>query len=346
MNRELWIALAASVVAAAAICIIVLRADRRRRETQRRLSRMERTAELALKRIGEVGESVAGRQERLRDTLEERMDALDLKNGEAAEALRRELGSRLEERLRTVNEQLARVDRGLGEMKSLSEGMDRLTKTMLNPRDRGAWGETQLKALLDQLLAPDQYLENTPVAPGASERVEFALILPDSDGKRILMPVDSKFPVESYLRLREDGSTDPAFERRVLEEAKRIGSKYRRPPYTTDYCLMFLPSEGLYAEVAKRRGLTERILNEYRVLISGPSTFAALLTSLQAGYRSVRVEQKSAEVIDLLRSAREEFGRYAESVEKAEQRARQLEDALNEIGVRARAVERSLRDLG
>ena len=179
------------------------------------------------------------------------------------------------------------------------------------------------------------------MVPGSTERVEFAVVMPGDE--KTLLAIDSKFPVESYLRMDNVGGGD--FEKRVLEEAKRISSKYVKPPYTTDYAVMFLPAESLYAEVARRRGLVERVQNECRVLISGPCTFAALLTSVKLGMRSVHIEKRGAEVLALLQGVQEEFSKYAETVAKAGQRARQLEDELNSVEVRARAVARRLRDI-
>jgi len=320
----------------------------RRRETDRQLAAMNRALEMSNRRVAELSQAIETRQERLRDTLEERMDDLCEFNDMKFEQLRKEVSGRLDARLgdsfRTVNEQLARVDKGLGEMRTLAQNVSGLTKIMTNSRARGAWGEVQLCALLEETLSPGQYLENTPVEPGSSERVEFAIVMPDSTGQQVLMAVDSKFPVETYMRLDDDAS-GAAFERRVLDEAKRISTKYIRPPHTVDYAVMFLPAESLYAEAARRRGLVERVQNEYRVLIAGPGTFAALLTSLQIGFRSVTIERRSAEVMALLRGVQDEFAKYADTVARAGQRARQLEDELNSVEVRARAVVRKLRDI-
>ena len=261
--------------------------------------------------------------------------------------LRLDMTTRLDRRFsdsfRTVNEQLTRVDRGLGEMRALAADVGDLKRIMTNPRARGAWGEVQLRAILEDTLAPGQYLENVPVEAGASERVEFAIIMPEATGERVLLAVDSKFPVDSYLRL--DDEEGAAFEKRVLDEAKRIASKYIRPPHTTDYAVMFLPAESVYAEVARRRGLIQRVQNQQRVLVAGPATFAALLTSLRMGYRGLAIERRGAEVTALLQGVREQFGKYTQTVSHARQRARQLESELDALEVRARAVERSLRDM-
>ena len=316
-----------------------------RRKTERQWTHLNRSLEQSSRRMAEMSQAMEGRQERLRDTLDQRMDSLQQNTNLQMEQLRREMSGGLDRRLgdsfRTVNEQLARVDKGLGEMQGLARSVGDMTKIMTNARARGAWGEVQLRGLMEEILSPGEYLENTPVVPGSTERVEFAVVMPGDE--KTLLAIDSKFPVESYLRMDNAGGGD--FEKRVLEEAKRISSKYVKPPYTTDYAVMFLPAESLYAEVARRRGLVERVQNECRVLISGPCTFAALLTSVKLGMRSVRIEKRGAEVLALLQGVQEEFSKYAETVAKAGQRARQLEDELNSVEVRARAVARRLRDI-
>lgn len=340
-----YIFLALVIALMAAIAAV---SGRRRRELDRQLISMNRALEMSNRRVAELAQAMETRQDRLRGTLDERMEELRASNDMRFEQLRSEVSGRLDARLgdsfRTVNEQLARVDKGLGEMRGLAGSVGDLTKIMTNARARGAWGETQLRALLEDMLAPGQYLENAAVEPGSTERVEFAVVMPDSAGETALMAVDSKFPVESYLRLSEAGS-DAVFERRVLDEAKRISSKYVKPPHTVDFAVMFLPAESLYAEVARRRGLVERIQREFRVLISGPCTFAALLTSLRLGFRSVTIERRGAEVMALLRGVQDEFVKYADTVARAGQRARQLEDELNSVEVRARAVVRKMRDI-
>lgn len=337
-----------AAVAAAVIIIVLISSWQRRRDTARQLNAMHRALDVSVRRVSELTGAMEERQERLRSTLDERITEMNAVNDRRFEQLRQEVSGRLDNRLgesfRTVNEQLARVDKGLGEMRSLASGVGELTRIMTNSRARGSWGEVQLRALMVEILAPGQYLENVPVTPGAAERVEFAVIMPESGDEKLLMAVDSKFPVETYLRLTDEtGGT--AFERRVLEEAKRISTKYVKPPHTVDFAVMFLPAESLYAEVARRRGLVERVQNEYNVLISGPGTFAALLTSLRMGFRSAAVERKGAEVMAVLRGVQDEFAKYADTVARAGQRARQLEDELNAVEVRARAVVRKLRDV-
>lgn len=326
---------------------VLIASSARRRFLERQLSQMNRALEISTRRVAELSDSIEKRQDRLRGSLDERMEALRDSNDRKLDQLREivtgKLDARLGESFRTVNEQLARVDKGLGEMRSLAADVGDLKKIMTNARARGAWGEVQLRALMEEVLAPSQYLENTTVAPGATERVEFAIVLPDAAGETTLIAVDSKFPVEQFLRL-PDGAA--AFEKAVLDEGKRISSKYIHPPHTVDYAVMFLPAESLYAEVARRRGLVERLQNELRVLVAGPNTFAALLTSLRMGFRGAILERRGTEVMATLRGVEAEFSKYAEAVERAKQRARQLEGDLDGIETRARAVERRLREVG
>ena len=344
MNNWMYIAFEALAIAVA-VCIY---SAVRRRALERQISRMGRVLDASMRQLGELSRAMEQRQENLRGAVSDRLDSMRDSNDQRFDQLRLDMSTRLDRRLgdsfRTVNEQLARVDKGLGEMRNLVGDVGDLKRILTNPRARGAWGEVQLRGILEDTLAPGQYLENTAVEKGAAERVEFAIVMPDASGEQVLLPVDSKFPVESYLRMDENDGA--AFEKRVLEEAKRISAKYIRPPHTMDYAVMFLPAESVYAEVARRRGLVERVQNDYRVLISGPATFAALITSLRLGYRGLAVERHGAEVMALLHSVQDEFSKYAETVSRARQRARQLETELDALEVRARAVERSLRDVG
>lgn len=343
--KNIWLILLGA--AAAALLAVLMASAARRRALERQLAQMSRALEGSTRRIAELSEAMERRQDRLRGALDERMDALRDSNDKKLDQLREivtgKLDARLGESFRTVNDQLARVDRGLGEMRSLAADVGDLKKIMTNARARGAWGEVQLRALLEDALSPGQYLENASVTPGGTERVEFAILLPDAAGETSLIPVDSKFPMEHFLRLPEAA---PAFERTVLDEGKRISSKYIRPPHTVDYAVMFLPAESLYAEVAGRRGLIERLQNEMKVLVAGPGTFAALLVSLRMGFRGAALERRGAEVMALLRGVQAEFGKYADSVERAKLRARQLEGDLDGVETRARAVARRLREIG
>ncbi len=314
-------------------------------------------------RLNAVSALNENRLEQMRRTLDERLDALARLNDQKLEQMRRTVSEKLESTLenrlgqsfRLVNEQLARVHKGLGEMQTLAQGVGDLKKVLTNVKTRGVWGEVRLRALLEDSLSPGQYLENAQVRPGTQERVEFAIRLPAADGEGALLPVDSKFPQEDYLRLVDAAQSGDAegvraarkqLENAVREQARRIREKYVAPPVTTDYAVLFLPVESLYAEVARADGLLESLQNTCRVLVAGPSTFAALLTSLQMGFRTVALQKRSGEVLELLSAVQEEFQKYGEAVRKARTRLEQATGDLDFIDTRARALSRKLRDVG
>ena len=249
---------------------------------------------------------------------------------------------------------LASVYRGLGEMQTVASGVGDLKKVMTNVKTRGIWGEMQLGNLIRQTLAPGQYAENIEVVPGSGERVEFAIRLPDQSGNTVWMPVDSKFPQESYLRLvdasqRGDAAAAEearkALVKRVRAEAKTIAEKYVSPPHTSDFALMFLPTEALYAEVLQSPDLVESIQKEQRVVITGPGSFSAMLNALQMGFRTLTIEKRSSEVWHLLGQVENEFGRFSESLEEARRRLGQAEEAMDAAAARARTLQRKLKDL-
>ena len=314
-------------------------------------------------RLNAVSALNENRLEQLRRTLDERLDAIARLNDQKLEQMRRTVSEKLESTLenrlgqsfRLVNEQLARVHKGLGEMQTLAQGVGDLKKVLTNVKTRGVWGEVRLRALLEDSLSPGQYLENAQVRPGTQERVEFAIRLPAAEGEGALLPVDSKFPQEDYLRLVDAAQSGDAegvraarkqLENAVREQARRIREKYVAPPATTDYAVLFLPVESLYAEVARADGLLESLQNTCRVLVAGPSTFAALLTSLQMGFRTVALQKRSGEVLELLSAVQEEFQKYGEAVRKARTRLEQATGDLDFIDTRARALSRKLRDVG
>lgn len=247
---------------------------------------------------------------------------------------------------------LASVYKGMGEMQSVAAGVGDLKKVMTNVKTRGIWGEMQLGNLLREALAPGQFSENVEVIPGSGERVEFAIRLPDQSGNAVWLAVDSKFPQESYLRLvdaSQQGDTAAAEDarkllmRRIRTEAKTIAEKYIGPPHTADFAILFLPTEGLYAEVLQSPDLVESIQQEQRVVISGPGTFAAMLSALQLGFRTMTIEQRSSEVWRLLGQVETEFGRFSENLENARRHLNQAEEALDAAGTRARAIQRRLK---
>lgn len=324
---------------------------------------LNQTVSASSQQVAELSRAMEARQDRLRQTLDERLDAIARLNDRKLEQMRQTVSEKLEstlenrlgESFKLVNEQLSRVHRGLGEMQTLAQGVGDLKKVLTGVKTRGVWGEVRLRVLLEDALAAGQYVENAQVTPGSSERVEFAIRLPASEGEGALLPVDSKFPQEDYLRLvnaSEAGDSEGVraatqqLVRAVTEQAKRISGKYIKPPVTTDYAVLFLPVESLYAEVARVDGLMEELQSKFRVLVAGPSTFAALLTSLQMGFRTFALQKRSGEVLKLLSTVRVEFQKYGEAIQKARTRLEQASGDLDAIDTRTRAINRKLRDIG
>ena len=267
------------------------------------------------------------------------------------EKLTQSLDKRLNDSFAQVSQRLEQVYKGLGEMQTLASGVGDLKKVLSGVKTRGNWGEMQLSALLKQLMAPGQYDENVAVVPGSAERVEFALRLPGRDGEITYLPIDSKFPQEDYLRLTEASQAADrdaveearkALAQRMKAEARRISSKYIAPPHTTDFAVMFLPVEGLYAEVVQIPGLTEAIQREYRVVAAGPSTFAALLNALQMGFRTLAIEQRSGEVWKLLGQVKSDFGKFADTLDKTRQKLQQASESIDTAFTRTRAIQKRL----
>ena len=301
------------------------------------------------------------RTEKLRESLAAGMEKLQQENAEKLEKMRQTVDEKLHETLNRrlgesfslVNERLEQVYKGLGEMQTLASGVGDLKKVLTNVKTRGIWGEVQLGSLLEQMLSPGQYAENVQVTPHAKERVEFAVILPGREEHgTIYLPIDSKFPVEAYERLLAAVEVgDPALvsaatgdlEQSIRTEAKRIAGKYIVPPHTTDFAVMFLPTEGLYAEALRCRGLMEDMQQKHRILISGPSTLSALLSSLQLGFRTLAIEQRSAEVWQLLGAVKTEFSRFSDLLDQTQQRLRQAGDTIEKAASKTRAIHRRLR---
>ncbi len=303
------------------------------------------------------------RFERLRISVEGRLTAIQADNASKLEEMRRtvdeKLHATLEQRLgesfKLVSDRLEQVHRGLGEMQSLAAGVGDLKRVLSNVKTRGTWGEVQLAALLEQLLTADQFAANVATRPDSGERVDFAIRLPGKgDGSVVWLPIDAKFPVEDYQRLidaQERGElavvdeASKAIEVRLKAEARSIHEKYVAPPHTTDFALLYLPTEGLYAEALRRPGLADTLQREWRVSLAGPTTLAALLNSLQMGFRTLAIEQRSAEVWAVLGAVKSEFGKFGEalahtrkkldeasnSISKAETRTRQLSRKLSEV---------------
>ena len=297
----------------------------------------------------------------MRDTLEARLKELQADNAQKLEQMRATvdeklqttLETRLGESFRLVSERLEQVQRGLGEMQSLATGVGDLKRVLGNVKDRGTFGETQLGALLEQILTIEQYATNIATVPDSSERVEFAIRLPGGpDGGTIWLPVDAKFPREDYERLLDaHDNADAAaaqqaglaLERRIREEARKIRDKYVSPPHTTDFALLFLPTEGLYAEAIRRPGLFDVLQRDHKVTLVGPTTLLAVLNALQMGFRTLAIEQRSSEVWQLLGAVKTEFGKFGTVLDATHKQLATVQNSIKSAGVRTRAIERKLR---
>jgi len=305
------------------------------------------------------------RFEQLRLAVEARLGAMQADNASKLEEMRKtvdeKLHATLEQRLgdsfKLVSERLELVHKGLGEMQTLAAGVGDLKKVLTNVKTRGTWGEVQLEALLDQVLTAEQYEKNVITRPNSNERVEFAIRLPgremgDDDKRPVWLPIDAKFPMEDYQRLVDaQERADPlaveiagkALEMRLRDEAKKIRDKYVEPPYTTDFAILYLPTEGLYADVLRRPGLADVLQRDYRISIAGPTTLAALLNSLQMGFRTLAIEKRSSEVWGVLGAIKTEFGKFGEALEATRKKLEQATKSIESAGVRTRQIERKLK---
>jgi DNA recombination protein RmuC len=299
----------------------------------------------------------------VRTTLEAKLKDLQTDNATRLEEMRRtvdeKLQSTLEKRLgesfKLVSDRLEAVHKGLGEMQTLATGVGDLKKVLTNVKTRGTWGEVQLESLLEQMLTQDQYAKNVATRPGSNERVEFAIRFPGHDGERPMwLPIDAKFPREDYERLLEaQDRADVAgveaaaksLEVRIRNEAKTIREKYIEPPHTTDFGLLFLPTEGLYAEVLRRPGLTDLLQRDCRVTIAGPTTLAALLNSLQMGFRTLAIGKRSSEVWQLLSVVKSEFGKFGDLIARAKKQLETANNTLGEVESKTRSLGQKLRNV-
>ncbi len=314
-------------------------------------------------RLERLTESNAQRLQEVRATLELKLQELQTSNEGKLELMRQtvdeKLHATLEQRLgdsfKIVSERLELVHKGLGEMQSLATGVGDLKRVLTNVKTRGNWGEVQLEALLEQLFTPEQFSRQVAVQPGSSEKVDCAIRLPGKQAANeapVWLPIDAKFPMEDYERLldAQDRADVDALkvagtqlERAVRLQAKSVADKYIAPPHTTDFALLFLPNEGLYAEVARRPGLIDALQRELRVVLAGPTTLAALLNSLQMGFRTLAIEQRSSEVWQVLGAVKTEFGKFGDVLDKVKEKIDQASKTIDSAGVRTRAIERKLR---
>lgn len=314
---------------------------------------LQEQAENSQQRLGEVRATLETRLKELQADNARQLDAMRVTVDEKLHAT---LETRLGESFKLVSERLEQVHRGLGEMQGLAQGVGDLKRVLGNVKTRGILGEVQLAALLEQLLTPEQYASNIATVPNSSERVEFAIRLPGGrDGAApVWLPIDAKFPREDYERLldaQERADADAAaaaaaaLERRVREAARSIRDKYISVPATTEFAIMFLPTEGLYAEVIRRPGLFEALQRDLRVVVTGPTTLSATLNSLQMGFRTLAIEKRSSEVWQLLGAVKTEFGKFGVVLEKTSSQLDTVRKSIDAAGVRTRAIERKLRSV-
>lgn len=320
--------------------------DKRLFELNTRFSHMSVENEQKLENIRNTMEKKIG------DLTEDNNKQLELMRQTVDEKLQKTLEDRISQSFKLVSERLEQVYKGLGEMQNLAAGVGDLKKVLSNVKTRGILGEVQLGAILEQILSPDQYETDVKTRPGSSERVEFAVKLPGDDDRPVYLPIDAKFPGDAYGKLvdaYEAGDAAlveeaaKALEKVIKSEAKDIRDKYIEPPYTTEFAIMFLPFEGLYAEVV-RRGLLEVLQRDYKVNIAGPTTMAALLNSLQMGFKTLAIQKHSSEVWDVLGAVKTEFDKFGDVLEATQARINQANAELDKlIGTRTRSIQRKLR---
>ena len=302
--------------------------------TEQRQAQLERTVAASLERIRSDNEQ---RFEQMRQTVDERLTST--------------LSKRLDASFEQVGAQLKQVYTGLGEMQRLAGDLGDFKRVLTNVKARGTWAEVQLGALLEQVLAPNQYEKNACVVPGSLERVEYAIVLPGDDSGPVKLPIDSKFPQEDYLRIVEAGeradaaqmeAATNALKRRLLSEAQKISDKYIHPPATTDFAIMFLPTEGLYSEAMRMDGLGETLQTQYRVLVAGPSTLCALLSSLRVGFQTLAIQQRSSEVWQLLGKVKSQYADFTALLERTRAKLSEASGAIDRAEQRSRAIQKSL----
>jgi len=300
--------------------------------------KLEKVREVVERQLKNLQEDNSRKLEKMRETVDEKLHS----------TLERRLG----ESFQTVSDRLEKVHQGLGEMQALATGVGDLKKVLTNVKTRGTWGEIQLGNLLDQILTVDQYEKNIPTKKGSRDPVEFAIKLPGRDNNVVYIPIDAKFPKEDYERLlqaQDEGNavlveeSGRALEQRIKFEAKKIQDKYVDPPQTTDFAILYLPIEGLYAEVLRRPGLCEQLQRDFRVILSGPTTITAILNSLQMGFRTLAVEKRASEVWTLLGTVKSEFGKFGAILEKTHQKIKQAGEHIDTAARKSRTIERKLR---
>ncbi|MPM46487.1 hypothetical protein SDC9_93190 [bioreactor metagenome] len=331
-----------------------------RNELQTSLANFESKLE---QRLGTVTQASELSAETLRRTLNDRLAAIQTDNAARLDEMRRtvdeKLHATLEQRLgesfKLVSDRLEQVHKGLGEMQTLAGSVGDLKRVMTNVKSRGTWGEMQLGAIIDNVLTPDQYGRNVKTVPGSDELVEFAIRLPGkNDEQPVWLPIDSKYPVEHYQRLLDASeaadklamvAAGNAFETSIRLEARKIHTKYVSPPHTTDFAVLYLPTEGLFAEVMRRPGLVEAVQNGCRVMITGPANLAAMLNSLQMGFKTLAIEKRSSEVWAVLGQVKTEFQNFGAVVDATRKSIEAAARKFDQVDVRTRAIQRKLRSV-
>lgn len=335
-----------------------------KQDREETLAMMDRLNNSLLKTMTDLTTMNEQKLETVRQAVEQKLSAIQEDNGKRLEQMRmtvdEKLHATLEKRLgesfKQVSDRLEQVHKGLGEMQTLASGVGDLKRVLTNVKTRGMVGEIQLENLLEQLLTPDQVVKQFKPRESTSDVVEFAVKIPSKDDKEgsIYLPMDAKFPLETYQRLMdavEEGDADLVkkitreLEQVITFEAKKIRDKYINPPVTTDFAIMFLPIEGLFAEVLRIPGLWETLQRDYRIVVTGPTTLAALLNSLQMGFRTLAIEQRSSEVWQLLGAVKTEFGKFGDVLDKTQKKLQEASNTIEAAAVRGRAIERKLKSV-
>lgn len=312
-------------------------------------------------KLSEVIEKSEAKIEKVRETIEKRLESIQKDNSEKLEKMRETvdeklhatLEKRLGESFKLVSDRLELVHKGLGEMQSLATGVGDLKKVLQNVKTRGMWGEVQLGNLLEDILTPEQYEKNIATKKDSADRVEFAIKIPAKDDKikTIWLPIDAKFPLEDYQNLidaSEKGDVEnverlsKALEARIKSEARDISDKYIDPPYTTDFAILFLPNEGLFAEALRRPGFVDNLRRDYKVVIAGPTTVTALLSSLQVGFRALAIEKRSSEVWSVLAAVKKEFVTFGDILDKTHKKLQEASNTIETASRKSRTIEKKL----
>lgn len=312
---------------------------------------VSRVNEIATLQFNQMNSQTQAIEAKLKSIQDDNSLKLEQMRATVDEKLQGTLEKRLGESFRLVGAQLEQVQKGLGEMQTLASGVGDLKKVLTNVKTRGMWGEIQLGNLLEQILTPEQYLTNAVTKKGSSERVEFAVILPGKERERMLLPIDAKFPKEDYERLleaQEQANSElikqasKSLEEHIRLQARYINEKYINSPHTTDFGIMFLPTEGLYAEVLRIPGLFESLQSKYRVIVAGPTTIAAILNSLQMGFRTLAIEKRTSEVWKMLLGVKTEFAKFGEILDRTKKKIEEAGNIIDEASSKSRNIEKKL----